>query len=173
MLVEVKSEMGHINKSLMKIVYAMLGIISGQLGAEFFKKQFVTTVAHAAEVAKAVVTSRADIPVYLTIGVYVALSCGVFVLLSIWASRKQITKTEKTIYFLFVVMLFYGSGLRIYFYAIGERIPQIWGFLSNFLYCLISGAICVRAWSFSALPFKLLGKERRRSVREQDACSFD
>lgn len=164
--------MGHINHSLMKIVYGMLGLIGGQLGAEFFKKQFATPVVHA-DSGSDVVSIVLDTPWYLTSGVYVVISSGIFVSLSLWSARKQISRAEKIIYVLLIVLLFYGSGLRVYFYAINMPIPGIFDMLSNTLYVSISLAISARAWSLSNLPYRWMGKERRKSKRDQNACSID
>lgn len=138
LLVKIDTTLNLMRRDYTKIIYVMLGMIASGIGLKFV-----------------------GTPWYLYIFVYAALLSAVFLIGVTIHYWKHISFYERMIRIFFSVMLLYGTSLRVYFYKMGERLPQDLGILANLLYIII----CIL---FMA---KVLRENRPQANKERRQCA--
>ncbi len=112
-----------LNTNMMKIFFAMLGIIGANIGTKYI-----------------------GTPLYIYMAIYSALFSGIFVILVTIYKRKYLSFLQVYIQTVFSLIVFYVSGLRIYHYQAGTSLTQLEGFISNILMILLAWGFIIKAW---------------------------
>jgi hypothetical protein len=116
-----------VRNGLMKIVYALLGLI----GANTTMKYIGT-------------------PWYIEMAIYTATFSAIFVGLVTFMKRKCLSLWEKQIRIAFIANVFYVSALRIYHYQTGTQLTQLEGVAQNVLLTWLAVSFIMNAWKRDA-----------------------
>lgn len=119
----IDGQMTQMNSSMMKIVYALIGIIAANIGTKYI-----------------------GTPWYIYTAMYATMFSATFVLLILIAKWSCFNACERLIRILFVVYALYVSILRIIHYQLGTPLTQFEGMVSNIIITSLAITFIFQAW---------------------------
>jgi len=120
---EIRAILESLNGNMMKIFFALLGIITASVGTKYI-----------------------GTPIYVYVAVYMALVSATFVAGITIAKRRCLAFWEIWIRAAFCTQVFYSSALRVYHYQTQTKLTQVEGVFSNVIYLLLAVGFITLAW---------------------------
>lgn len=120
------------NANLMKILYALLGMMGAQIGTKFI-----------------------GTPLHVEIAMYTLMTSSIFVLAITIAKWRCLIFWEKWIRLNFVLLCFWVTGLRIYHYQTHTDFTQTEGVITQLITTSLAIGFIVLAWQRDALRNKM------------------
>ncbi len=134
LLREVSSGVKNLNKTLVKVIFALIAILAADKGIKLL-----------------------GTPWYVHIGMWSCIFAGIWLLCMVIVQWKSLGLWRRVARVSISLAMLYASGLRIFYYGIGERIDPKWGAIANFLWVAIAISAVAATWTDNNWN----GKERR------------
>jgi len=136
-IAKVETGMTNINGNMMKIFYALIGIIGANIGTKYI-----------------------GTPWYVYTALYASMFAAIFVFCITVAKWRCLNVYSKWIRISFVISVVYSSFLRIYHYQVATPLTQIEGVVSNMINLSLAVAFISMAWKRDS---KRSNKKRRHN----------
>ena len=128
LLTKVDTKLENLNKSIMKILYALLGVIGANIGTKYI-----------------------GTPLHVELAMYSLFFASIFVLTITLAKFRCLNFWEKWIRFSFVGLCFWVTGLRIYHYQTATSFTQNEGIVTQAITISMAIGFIVLAWKRDAM----------------------